>query len=173
VGEGGDDGESVLTIGLLNVQCLTDLKSVEVARLLGERCENECRVIGLVETHEKYKRVEWMDGVEMVTEMRDMSDKKGGGLMLVKRSDDCLIMEKVESGSRDVMMSSLKMNGLEIRLLLVYLDTRDDGRNERIYQKLDEVMEDIPEGLPVCVMGDFNGHVDFLGMHETTRMEKG
>jgi len=51
----------------VNVQGLTDVKIVDVVRVLKERRnEREIRLIGLVETHEKYRRVVWEEGMHVV-----------------------------------------------------------------------------------------------------------
>jgi len=46
-----------LSLCLVNVQGLTDVKMVDVVRVLREKMsERDVRLIGLVETHEKYGR---------------------------------------------------------------------------------------------------------------------
>ena len=52
---------------------------------------------------------------------------------------------------------------------MVYLDTRDLGRNADIYAAMSDVLARIPECMARLVIGDFNGHVDFLGDHDTNR----
>ena len=57
-------------IEFLNVQGLTVAKSVEIRNLMmvseGDGCEREM-ILRLVETHEKFNRVEWGEDVEYPT----------------------------------------------------------------------------------------------------------
>ena len=54
-------------------------------------------------------------------------------------------------------------------IILVYMDVGDLLRNRRIYEEMDRLMGEIDERIPVAVMGDFNGHVGFLGEQERNR----
>ena len=74
----------VLRISLINVQGLTDVKMVDVCRLLEEeKLEGEVRIIGLVETHEKYRKIDWRNNISVMSEMKPENDKKGGSLSFV------------------------------------------------------------------------------------------
>ena len=55
---------------------------------------------------------------------------------------------------------------MKIYVLLVYLDVKDKERNKYIYEYLDLMMRDLDNQMPVIVMGDFNGHVGFLGSQD-------
>ena len=79
--------------------------------------------MGLVETHEKYKKVEWMDGVRDIAQRREMSDKKGGGMLMITRVDKNLDLEKIEGKCVDVLVGDLGVSGWQCRLALVYTDT--------------------------------------------------
>ena len=161
----------MLGVDLVNVQGLTDIKAYEMGRILKQgNVGRKFGVVGLVETHEKYRRVEWPDGVDVVWEMREMDDKRGGGLMLLGIGGEGGVqMEKLVSGSRDVLAVRLEMGGFVCVVVVVYLDTRDLGRNADIYAAMNVIMARIPDRMARLVMGDFNGHVDFLGDHDTNR----
>ena len=66
--------------GFFNVQGLTVAKSVEIKNLMmvsgGDGSEREV-ILELVETHEKFNRVEWGEGVEYIGTMRGRDDKRG------------------------------------------------------------------------------------------------
>ena len=145
---------------------------IEISRLLWEgKLENEVRIIGLVETHEKHRRVEWGDHIGVVSEMRYEKDKRGGGLSFITGDREALEMEKqiCGEGNSDILRCSVEIGRYKFILVMVYVDTREIGRNERIYAQLNREMESIPEGEDVLVMGDFNGHVGFLGEQERNR----
>ena len=84
-GGGTTSGNAVkLRMDLINVQGLTDTKAIELRRRMNEgKKENEVRIGCLVETHEKYRRFEWGNQMLEINQMRDINDKKGGGLMII------------------------------------------------------------------------------------------
>ena len=125
MGEGLGEGREFM-IDLINVQGLTDLKAYEIGKLLEGR---KHRIIGLVETHEKYKRVDWMDGVKEIAQRREMSDKKGGGLLLLTRDGDDIKLEKAEEDCKDILVGNVSVGGWELKLVLTYLDIADIDRN--------------------------------------------
>ena len=66
------------------MQELTVAKSVEVADLTGGGNVGSRSILGLVEMHERFSRIDWGEGVEQEESRREMEDKKGGGLALLK-----------------------------------------------------------------------------------------
>ena len=81
----GEDGDRC-RIGFLNVQELTVAKSVEIKNLTmvsGGYGSEKKVILGLVETHEKFNRVEWGEGVEYISTMRGQDDKRDGGISLI------------------------------------------------------------------------------------------
>ena len=86
-------------IGFLNVLGLTVAKSVQIKNPMmvsgGDGSEKEV-IQGLVETHEKFNRVEWGEGVEYISTMRGQDDKRGGGISLIKGKDGCT-WEKIDN----------------------------------------------------------------------------
>ena len=92
------------------------------------------KLVGLIETHEKYRRISWPDGVDIVEEMREMGDKRGGGLMIWKNSvTGGIRIEKVETACREFLMVRVVARGFEFLMIVVYLDTGDLYRNRNIY----------------------------------------
>ena len=56
---------------------------------------------------------------------------------------------------------------MSICVVLVYIDTKDRERNKYIYENLNACMEvAVNSEMPIIGMGDFNGHVGFLGNQE-------
>ena len=52
---------------------------------------------------------------------------------------------------------------MKIYVLPVYPDVKDKERNKYIHKDFDLVMRNLYIQMPVIEMGDFNGHVRFLG----------
>ena len=74
--------------------------------------------------------------------------------------------EEVRSDSVDVLAVRVVERNIGFLLLLVYLDVKDKDRNQKIYEELDRLMGAEQDGGAVLVIGDFNGHVGFLGSQE-------
>ena len=163
---GGENGR--IEVGLLNVQGLTDVKAYEIGKLM-EESQGEAILVGVVETHERYERIEFAEGINRIRVMREGEDKRGGGLMLLSREKDDVMVEGVESGCGDVLVAEVKVRGGVWYVILVYVDTVDMERNAGIYGKLNDIMRGLPENCMRVVMGDFNGHVGFLGPQELNR----
>ena len=155
-----------LAIKLVNVQGLTVAKTIELAPLLESGgSENDIVIMGLVETHEKFKKVDWGDKILTVSQMRDRDDKKGGGILLLCNNRDISI-EKKEYGNNDLLVVDIKVGSFAFTMMVTYMDVSDRFRNIELYRIMDGVMEEAGNR-KVLILGDFNGHVDFIGNHRT------
>ena len=74
--------------------------------------------------------------------------------------------DKLDNTCRDILNVKLDLGRLKIYVLLVYLDVKDKERNKYIWENLDLRMKELDDQMPVIVMGDFNGHVEFLGTQD-------
>ena len=54
-------------------------------------------------------------------------------------------------------------------MVIVYLDVGGACRNSAIYRELDRIAEGVGEHGRLMVIGDFNGHVGFLGEQPRSR----
>ena len=161
-----------MIIKLINIQGLTKAKSLEVEELLKEK-RNECCIVCLVETQQKYKKVDFSKGVKCVEKMRDMSDKKGGGLsVLMNERDGCDINEKGCDNS-DILKVEIRVRNAVIIMLLTYIDVSDRARNEKIMKKIDEELQKLQDEQMVILLGDFNGHLGFIGPQSLNSQSSG
>ena len=75
-------------------------------------------------------------------------------------------MEKLKSDHEDILSVRIKILQMEVRMLIVYFAAgnkkEDKERNKQIKQKCENILENINED-PLIILGDFNGHVGFLG----------
>lgn len=78
--------------------------------------------LGLVETHEKYNRIDWGDNVVKLDQYRDIEDKKGGGIKMFTKDKEGVQLVKEETNSKDVMPVSLDLNNIKIVIVIVYID---------------------------------------------------
>ena len=120
----------VLNIHLLNVQGLTRAKQVEIEELIKEKGS----IICLTETQQKYDKITWTDSFGKVEKMRDVSDKKGGGLLILFKLNDWFKLEQIETKNADVLYATIKASGSVLHIILVYLSipkTSDDRERNR------------------------------------------
>ena len=66
-----------------------------------------------METHGKFSKVDWGEGVELVERRREEGDKREGGLTLLKTSDS-VNFEKVKSSCWDVLIVKLAVGELVV-----------------------------------------------------------
>ena len=116
----------------------------------------------MVETHERFSRIDWGECVDHEESRREIGDKKGSGLKLLKMRD-CSDFERVESKCRDILVVRWVLGDMSVFIVLVYIDVKDKERNRYIHSKLDQSLLAIGGDSAVVVMVNFNGHVKFLG----------
>ena len=154
--------EERLKISLLNVQGLSKQKLMEVEQLIEMKHEIVC----LTETHQKIDKLLLGKGLIKVESMRNKDDKKGGGLMAIGRKNKGMEIEKLKADHEDILLLGVTFMGIEIKILIVYFaagNKQDDKqRNAEIKQKCENIIENINEEA-LIIMGDFNGHVGFIG----------
>ena len=137
-------------------------KAVELQRLL-EEDEGAASLLCLVETQQKYRKVDFSKCYTMLDKMRHINDKKGGGLTMLMREQVGYMLREVGCGDCDVMRAELSIGSLALNIFLVYLDGREEQRAERTYGALEIEIQNLRETDPRIILGDFNSHVGFLG----------
>ena len=83
----------------------------------GDGSEREV-ILGLVETHEKFNRMEWGEGVEYISTMRGQDNKRGGEISLIKGN-----------ARSDMLTARLNLWKLSMYIMLVYIDVKDSEIN--------------------------------------------
>ena len=73
--------------------------------------------------------------------------------------------EKMESGHSDILYVKCKYRTLEIQIILIYMSTNDKTRNKDIRQKTESIIKKEQEN-PLLILGDFNGHIGFIGSQQ-------
>ena len=66
---------------MVNVQGLTRSKLLDLEDIL----KTDCDIMCLTETQQRSEKYDVSDGIEMVERMREVEDKKGGGLRICIR----------------------------------------------------------------------------------------
>ena len=158
--------KSKLQIKLLNIQCLTEAKKYELRRLITVE-QNNIEIIALVETHVRNDRFTWRDDMKIHEKRREEKDKKGGGLLIMYKDHSKVKLEEVIVQNNDILVLKGTIGRHKITIVLVYYATRTSSGskeiNRRITSCLEEIMENTDEEEHVMIMGDFNGHLGWIG----------
>ena len=165
----GDVGQELvgvqkLNVELLNVQGLTAVKAVELQEVVGE--ETELVLLCLTETQQKYKKVDFREDIQCVEKMREMDDKKGGGLTALMRKRQAFTMRQLNCEDPDVMRVEVSLQSVVLNIMVVYVDGKLKNKAENTYKCLDREMQTLRENETMVILGDFNGHVGFLGKQD-------
>ena len=68
--------------------------------------------------------------IKYITSMRDVKEKKGGGLMILYKNKNLLVM-KIGTIHKDILVIQCLIYSLELRMILVYMSvTNYDGNNQ-------------------------------------------
>ena len=110
------DNLEKLNIKYVNIQGLTKAKMAEIEKLI----DSDKVIICLTETHQKIDNITLDDSLLNISEMRDSMDKKGGGLMIVYKKNNHILLQKEASRNKDILTVKGKIYGREVILVLVY-----------------------------------------------------
>lgn len=152
-----------MNVWLNNIRAISRIK---LTQLLNQTKTGENYIICLNETHEKYSSVEIPDQYQYIAKRREISDKKGGGLMILTNrcdsSDDDDKVQEIKVDNPDVLAVNMLVEGTKITIVLVYMDVKDQKRNEKIRKDINAVIQ-ANESEKLMVLGDFNGHLGLVG----------
>lgn len=143
---------------ILNIQGLSKVKAKEMEELVDKNS-----LLCLTETQKKIRDINFNNSFTIIEGMRELDDRKGGGLLLLYMKDNGLICSKVETRNRDILCVNGNMRGWDFMLILVYFSVNDKARNLSIRDEIEKIIENLNEDFPLIVTGDFNGHVGFKG----------
>ena len=144
---------------MINIRGISKLK---FADLMNSEHSGNSNVICIFETHEKFQKIGISSSHEVFASRRDLEDKKGGGL-LVLFNRDFVNGTEYNADSADLLHCKIQCHNLELHLILVYMDVMDQERNDEIRRELRDIIEKFADNERIMVLGDFNGHLDFLG----------
>ena len=135
----------------------------------------ENKIYCLTETQQKYDRLSISQGIAKIESHRENKDKKGGGLMILYKENQTEI-EKIETKQKDILYAKCKIATLEIKIVLVYFSTGnsedDKRRDEKIRKECEDIIQNCSDGEKLIVLGDFNGHIGFIGYQKIDRNGK-
>ena len=153
-----------LTIGLLNVQGLTNSKVIDIANLV----KHECKIMCLTETQLKHDKVDIPDGIEKIESMRQLKDRKGGGLLILFERNIGIQITKLATAHSDILHAKVEIASAFFHIILVYFSVinnrKDKERNTLIRKEIESIIDQsVKKEEALMVLGDMNGHIDGLG----------
>lgn len=123
----------------------------------------------LTETQYKTDSAKLNSNVTKYINMREVNDKKGGGLMVLHLIGCGIDLSRTSTKSNDLLELRGKIKDIHIRILLVYMSVEsrleDKQRNKSIQKEIIEKIQECQrlENEAVILLGDFNGHIGYLG----------
>jgi len=138
---------------------LTQPKMIEIENLL--ETNDNINVYCLVETHQTRNSIKTRESTKYLSKMRNISDKKGGGLLIIWK-DENLMFEEIIFQNPDILAVNININKQHFILILVYVASNDDKRNILIYKDLEKLYDKYKDE-KLLFLGDFNGHIEILG----------
>lgn len=154
--------KKTITIKLLNIQGLTKPKLVEIEQLITDKFDIVC----LTETQQKEDRIDIRDNIIKIESMRELKDKRGGGLMILHKKSEDIELNKVNTKNSDILYVEEKIMKNKVKIVLVYFSVvkkpEDKERNLRLKREIECAIESSTEE-PLIILGDLNGHIGFLG----------
>ena len=158
-------------LNLINIQGLTKPKLAELEEMFSEQCDILC----ITETHQKLDKLETDKSLIRIESMRKANDKKGGGLMILYKRNSGINLSKKPSKNEDILEVEGTIAHQPVRLILLYMsvENKPEDRNRNLLLKQEiEAKLDEKEDIATMLLGDFNGHVGFLGSQKEDKNGK-
>lgn len=144
---------------LINIQGLTQSKMIELEELIDEHS-----IVFLTETQQKRKTVRLSEVNRQISKMRELNDKKGGGLCILWKEQEHVSLQEINTTHSDLLVVRARFRGMDFVAVLVYFSTGANAgeRNEALENEVRNIIE-ANSGAQLIILGDFNGHVGFIG----------
>ena len=163
-----NEKEETIEIKLSNVQGLTEDKWIEILEETGDES-----IMCLTETQKKVDDIKIVKDVKIIQTMREMQDRKGGGLQIMYKEKEKYDLQKMTTRSTEILHVEGEIEKGQIRIVLVYMKSGNDNEtkehNKKIIEEIGQILKEreIKQKITI-VLGDFNGHLGYLGKKKRT-----
>ena len=128
-------------------------------------------IMCLTETQKKVDDIKIVKDVKIIQTMREMQDRKGGGLLIMYKEKEKYDLQKMTTRSTEILHVEGEIGKEQIRIVLVYMKTGNDNEtkehNKKIIEEIGQIVEEKEiQQKATIVLGDFNGHLGYLGNQE-------
>lgn len=121
----------------MNIQGLSKTIGKEVKELI---CENS--TVCLTQIQKKIRAINFSKEIKIIDNMRGRKDRKGGIIVLAYKENIGRELEKVQNRCKDVLHVKGKVEGWEVKLLMVYFSVNDSERNNEMKQEIEGIMQE-------------------------------
>ena len=157
----GEEGEKGLAIRLININGFTRIKNIMFEELFFSKGMG-FNILCLTETKNTFDKVDISGRLKYHATRRERGGRRGGGIQVIYPDDERILLDKVENDSSEILELDGTIYGMDIKMVIVYMDTRKnkdgDEANKKIRKKLEKIIEN-NERDGLMIMGDFNGHI--------------
>ena len=112
----------------------------------------------LVETQEKYNKITERENLEKIVSRRKIEDKKGGGIMLLKRKNNGIKLDKLKEIHPDILTVKCQIGNMNFILITTYIKC-NPKENKDIYDAINRILKK-HENEPIFMIGDMNAHTN-------------
>ena len=124
----------------VNIQGLTNIKMGELERLIDDNT-----IMCLTETQLKIDKIKTTENVMYVDSMREMQDKKGGGLRILWRKGKEVDVEEIDTKIRDILCVKCRASRLCFYMVLLYFPCDNKEEDKKRRREMEKEVENIIE----------------------------
>ena len=151
------------SISTINTRGLSNAKVYELEELI----ENDNDILCITETQMKHLKVNFSPQMEILNQMRELDERKGGGILFLYPNDN-IEMEKIETKNKDILCAKCTIKKFNFIIICVYLSVDDLNLNKQILSEVEDLLSKNSE-TETIMLGDFNSHIGFLGSQKVNR----
>ena len=100
----------------------------------------------LTETQKKVDDIKIVKDVKIIQTMREMQDRKGGGLLIMYKEKEKYDLQKMTTRSTEILHVEGEIGKEQIRIVLVYMKTGNDNEtkehNKKIIEEIGQIVEE-------------------------------
>ena len=98
----------------VNIQGLTNIKMCEIEKLIDNNT-----IMCLTETQLKINKIKVSESLRQAASMRDLKDKKGGGIVVFWRKDSEIEIEEIQTKIKDMLYVKCKIRNKHFYMVIV------------------------------------------------------
>ena len=154
---------SNIKMKLLNVQSLSQAKMIEIEDDLDRET-----IYFLTETHKRDNSIRFKDSTNSIHKIREINDKKGGGLMMVWQAKLELISKEITSKFKDILVTEINIGRYKFISILVYMSVNDFKLNQEMNSEILSIIDKFDD-FDIIILGDFNAHIGLIGYQKLNK----
>ena len=98
-------------------------------------------ILCLTETKNTFDKVNISGGLKYQATRRERGGRRGGGLQVIYPDDERVVLDKVENDCSEILELDGIIYGMDIKMVIVYMDTRKNKKGEEANKKIRKKLE--------------------------------